>query len=264
METDAVNMVNLPATPRGITGWIRLIGINLWLPLATLVETVVGIAFSPLLFLIWRVTTRWSVGRIIRHFVYLYGRIWMVLASPFVKIERVALAHQATARPCVIVINHGSLFDIFLMSVLPDFDVVIYLRAWPFKMRWYAPFMRRAEYQDIESQPWDTVETNTRQFVDAGLSIMVFPEGHRSRDGRLGRFYSGAFKLACHNRIPVVPICIQGSDRLLPPGRWWLEPTRIRVTCLDPVDPAVFTGELGHIALRKHVKSAMETCLAQN
>jgi 1-acyl-sn-glycerol-3-phosphate acyltransferase len=99
--------------------------------------------------------------------------------------------------------------------------------------------------------------------VDAGLSIMVFPEGHRSRDGRMGRFYSGAFKLACHNRIPVVPICIRGSDRLLPPGRRWLAPARIRVTCLDPVDPDDFTGDLRHIALRKHVKTLMEDCLAQ-
>jgi 1-acyl-sn-glycerol-3-phosphate acyltransferase len=204
------------------------------------------------------------VGKIMRHFVYLYGKVWLWLARPFVKIERKHLERQAGARPCIMVVNHGSLFDIFLMSVMPDFDVVIYLRAWPFKMRWFAPFMRGAQYQDIESQPWETVETVTRRFVAEGLSIMVFPEGHRSRDGRMGRFYSGAFWLALHNRIPVVPVCIRGSDRLLPPGRLWLKPATIRIACLEPVDPTPFTGELGHIALRKHVKARMEASLARD
>ena len=69
---------------------------------------------------------------------------------------------------------------------------------------------------------------------------MLRPEAHRSRNGKLGRFYSGAFKVAVETGVPVVPLCITGTDEMLPPGRWWLRPARVCLIrrslslCLDP------------------------------
>ncbi len=60
-----------------------------------------------------------------------------------------------------------------------------------------------------------------RELLAAGWSLIVFPEGTRSRDGWVGEFRMGAARLAVENRVPVVPIAIRGSYQAMPRGRGW-------------------------------------------
>ena len=264
MGTDKVEVVGAPRAGRKVAGWLTIVFMNIWVPVLTALETLIGIAISPLLLVIWVLVTGWPFGKIVRHFIWMYGRVWVWMVSPFVRFELIGADPDLSARPNMYVANHLSFFDIFLLAGMPVFDVVICLRSWPFKMAWYTPFMRCAEYLDVESLPWERIVEKTQRFFSEGRSMLLFPQGHRSRDGRLGRFYSGAFKLAVQFNVPVVPICIMGSDRLFPPGRRWLAPSHIRLHCLEPIDPSRFAGELGHVELRKHVKQKMEVCLAGN
>ena len=75
-------------------------------------------------------------------------------------------------------------------------------------------------------------------------------------------FYSGGFKVAIDAGVPVVPLCIQGTDELLPPGRKSLRPCRVTLRALDVVDSRQFAGENGHVQLRKQVKQLMTEALA--
>jgi 1-acyl-sn-glycerol-3-phosphate acyltransferase len=226
------------------------------------VETLVGLAISPVLLVLWLPATRWPPAKIVRHFIWMYGRVWLWIVAPFVRLKVEGTDHARLTQPCIYVVNHLSFFDIIFLSALPVFDVVNCLRSWPFKLAWYAPFMRFAQYVDVERLPWEQIVPEIERIVGQGRSILLFPQGHRSRDGRLGRFYSGAFKLAVGRRRPIVPICLQGTDRMLPPGRRWMAPADIRLECLGPVDATAFSGDLGHIELRKHVKKLMGACLA--
>jgi 1-acyl-sn-glycerol-3-phosphate acyltransferase len=235
---------------------------NVWVPVLMLLETLIALVISPLLLVLWLVVTRWPLAKIMRHFIWMYGRVWLWIVSPFVRTRLAGSDHAQPAGPCLYVANHLSFFDIFFLSAMPVFDVVICLRSWPFKMAWYAPFMRFAEYVDVERLPWDEIEQTLGRIASEGHSILLFPQGHRSRNGRLGRFYSGAFKLAVRLKVPIVPICIKGTDRMLPPGRRWMAPADVQLECLKPIDPAAFAGDLGHIELRKHVKELMGACLA--
>jgi len=245
-----------------IASWVVIVLLNIWVPVLMVLETVIGIAVFPIALVAWRGVTRWPWGKIMRHFVWIYGRVWMWIVSPFVRIEQVGADPKWADRPSVYVANHLSFFDVFCLAALPVFDAIVCLRSWPFKMIWFAPFMRLAEYLDFESLPWEDIVDTTRGFFKEGHSVLVFPQGHRSRDGRLGRFYSGAFRLALQFDVPIIPICISGTDRVFPQGRRWLKPSRVRIECLAPIDPAKFKGELGHIELRRHVKEKMEACLA--
>ena len=109
--------------------------------------------------------------------------------------------------------------------------------------------------------------------LTAGSSIMMFPEGTRSPDGRLRAFKPGAFELALRTRTPLLPIVIEGTARALPKRGFVLQGRHaIRIRVLDeipyaafartPVDAltdevrAVFAAELGEAQPGPHGRSA--------
>lgn len=263
MRANSPEAVGSPYLERKSASAPTIVLMNIWVPLLMVIETVIGIVLFPVGLLLWRLVTRWPLAKIMRHFVWIYGRVWMWIVSPFVRFELAGADRKWARRPVMYVANHLSFVDIFCLSAMPVFDVIICLRSWPFKMLWFAPFMRLAEYLDVESLPWDEIVARSKSVFSVGRSMLVFPQGHRSRDGRLGRFYSGAFRLALQSGVPIVPICIAGTDRVSPPGRRWLEPSRVRIECLEPIDPKQFEGDLGHLELRRTVKQRMEACLAR-
>jgi 1-acyl-sn-glycerol-3-phosphate acyltransferase len=71
--------------------------------------------------------------------------------------------------------------------------------------------------------------------VRAGTSILVFPEGTRSRDGRVGEFKRGSFKLALEAGVPVVPVSLAGVREVIPGGPLSLRPGRVRVRIQSPL-----------------------------
>jgi 1-acyl-sn-glycerol-3-phosphate acyltransferase len=219
--------------------------------------TLAGIILFPFLFILWKVLTGWKGDRIMRHFIWIYGRGWLGIMLPFVRFRREGLSGNMIDSPSIIVINHLSFFDTYCMALLPVSNIAFTIRAWPFKMPWYAPFMRLADYLDLETIGWDGAFDEGNRILSKGVSLLFFPEGHRSRDGQVHRFYSGPFKLAVETGAPILPLCITGTEKLLPPDRWWLLPSRISLRALAPVSPKAFTGETAHVDLRRHVKNLM-------
>ena len=68
-----------------------------------------------------------------------------------------------------------------------------------------------------------------------GSSVLIFPEGRRRETGRIDRFQPGVGMLASRMRAPVVPVRIDGVDRVLPMGARWARPGRVRVAFGDPI-----------------------------
>jgi 1-acyl-sn-glycerol-3-phosphate acyltransferase len=73
--------------------------------------------------------------------------------------------------------------------------------------------------------------------VRGGRPLVLFPEGTRSRDGRLGSFKKGPFHLALEAGVAVVPVAISGSGKTLPPGRIRIRPGVVTVRFAPPIDP---------------------------
>lgn len=241
----------------------HIVLMNLWCYSLLLVWTLVGILVFLPAFAVCLLTLRWSADRIVRCFIWIYGRGWMLLMSPFVKFRRVQMEGLERGKPCLLVVNHLSFFDTYCMALLPVYDITFAVRSWPFKMFWYSGFMRLARYLDVEGNTWEETLSNSKSAFASGGTVLFFPEGHRSRDGQLQRFYSGGFKVAIESGVPVVPLCIDGTDRLLPPGRKWLQPCRVTLKALNPVETAAYRGADGHIQLRKDVKEMMKAALAE-
>ncbi|NLD38906.1 MAG: 1-acyl-sn-glycerol-3-phosphate acyltransferase, partial [Desulfatiglans sp.] len=229
--------------------------INLTVFPLLILMTIIGIIVAPFAFIFFKLFGNLDTVKIIRYFVWIYGKGWLAIIKPFTGLTTSGFKRGEIPTPCIIVLNHLSFFDTFFMGVLPFSNVCFALRSWPFKMAWYRPFMRAAQYLDVERLSYDETFTASRNLLDNGGVLLLFPEAHRSRDGRMGRFYSGAFKISIATNYPIVPLCITGTDELLPPGRWYLKPAKVKIKALSPVYPDAFTGENGHIEMRKHVKA---------
>jgi 1-acyl-sn-glycerol-3-phosphate acyltransferase len=160
----------------------------------------------------------------------------------------------------VIVANHLSLLDI----------LVLYGTFRPFK--WVAkgelfrvPFvgwnMVLNDYVRIwrgERESVKNMLAHCREHLARGSAIIIFPEGTRSRDGRMLPFKDGAFKLAADAGCPVIPVAIQGSFDALPPhGFIFRNRSTIRVRVLDPLDPKAFASV-------DELKAAARKVIAEN
>ena len=228
-----------------------------------LLWTVLGIILFPVGFAVWKITTHWDADKIMRQFVWIYGRGWLLIMAPFVRFKRIGAEAAKFKPPCILVVNHYSFFDTYCMAMLPFSDAAFAIRAWPFKMFWYAPFMHLAGYLNVENMEWQKISETTENIISKGGALLFFPEGHRSRNRQLQRFYSGAFKLAIETGAKIVPLCLSGTDELLPPGRWWLRPARVTLKALEPVNPKDFTGEGAHRTMCKVVRKMMAISLGQ-
>lgn len=235
---------------------------NLWVYPLLILWSVVGIALFPLLYFGVRLATGWGAGRIMRLLIWIYGRGWLAITWPFTRFRREGFSAPLPT-PCILVVNHLSFFDTYFMGGLPIFDVAFAVRSWPFKMFWYAAFMRLAGYLDVEGDDWETSLESCRATIASGGNILFFPEGHRSRDGKLRSFYSGAFRVAQELGVPVVPLLLTGTGRMLPPGRLWLMPAPVTLRVLPAFDPAGYPGTAGVVRLRRDVRGAMAHALAE-
>ncbi len=211
----------------------------------------------------WRLVTGWPNAKTMQFYIWIYGRGCILIFRPFLRLKRENLQCEKFLRPGIIVMNHQSFFDTYFFGLLPVYDAHVCLRSWPFKMFWYSLFMRLAEFFDLEALPWEEILSRAEVVFRNKRYLIIFPEAHRSRTGKAGRFHSGAFKLAIELKVPILPLCISGTGTLLPPGRKWVRPARIVVRLLEPVFPDQFTGERPHIQMCKQVRAKMTEAIEQ-
>ena len=80
--------------------------------------------------------------------------------------------------------------------------------------------------------------------IRAGQSVVIFPEGTRTRDGRLGAFKKGGFRLAIDSGADIVPIAIKGSRELMPRGAALIRAGTVRVELGEPIPAAGLTAKI--------------------
>jgi len=158
--------------------------------------------------------------------------------------------------PYVVVSNHQSFADIPLISHLP-WEMKWVAKQEIFKVPIVGWMLRlagdiRLNRQDRRSGARMLLAAS--KYLSQKCSVMFFPEGTRSPDGRVGQFTDGAFALAIKTQLPVLPVVVDGSRDCLPKRSWKFGPAQtIRLAVLPPVETAGMTIEEVP-KLRDHVR----------
>lgn len=143
-------------------------------------------------------------------------------------------------RPVVFASNHASQFDIPVLYRALGVQFRFLVKKELFNIPLLGAAMRRAGYIPIDRSGGRAAVLSLKkaaQRIREGTSIVVFPEGTRSVDGRLQPFKSGGMQLAIHAGCPIVPVAISGSHEVLPKGSISLRPGPINVAIGRPIDP---------------------------
>ena len=149
-----------------------------------------------------------------RRAIWFYGRGMLFWLRPWlpVHLRRGDLAVRFPAS--VMVCNHQSFLDIYLLGAQDQANLCLVTKSWPFRrLFFFAPIMRCARYIDVESLPVEQAEALCLQRLQEGATLVFFPEGRRTKTGALGKFHSGAFRVAVRAGRPVLPLLIRNSFR---------------------------------------------------
>ncbi len=190
------------------------------------------------------------------------GSSWSKLCLKLCGIEvRIrGMEHIHPDRAYIFVTNHASMFDIpAVMSVLPRVRIMFkkelsYIPLWGWALRWGHHIMvDRAKGSEAMKSLDRAAEA-----IRTGGSVILFAEGTRTRDGKLLPFKRGAFTLAAKSRVPIVPITINGSFKILPKASLDIRPSPIELLMDKPIDTSHVAGREEEIVLMKRVREIIE------
>lgn len=228
-----------------------------------LIWTVISLCIFPIFLLIQHFCYGKAFGTTTRRAGMLYWRV-MLRFVPILPKSAIIFEDESTdlSKSAVIVANHTSAADPVFFGALPQEFAMI--ATWPFKIPIYGFFMRLAEYIDASLGSTAVCE-RAIALLKKGVSVVIWPEGTRSRDGKLQRFKNGAFVIAFDSAKPIIPICVLGAGNFLAPGKYLIEPCRIKVVVLAPIYPNLTNErEREIIRMRQAAHEAIAKVLAAN
>jgi 1-acyl-sn-glycerol-3-phosphate acyltransferase len=205
------------------------------------------------------VTRRRGPGLALARRVWAPGILWAGRA----RLEVTGLERLDRSRPCLFAANHQSWLDsAVLFAALPVPVLFLAKRETgrvPF-LGWYVKAMgmvlvERGDREDAVRSV-EAVAARLRE----GWSVLSFPEGSRTRDGRVQRFKSGSLTAAIEAGVPVVPVAIDGAARVLPRGGFRARPGRIRVIVGEPI-PTEGLTRVDRAAVARRAQQQVEALL---
>jgi len=202
---------------------------------------------------------------VIAHFVI--RPIFWVLFRPRVT----GREHVPSTGPVILASNHLSFIDSIAIPIVAPRRVTYLAKAEYFTAPGIGGWLSKALFSALGALP---VERGTQRaaqaaldpalgVLDEGGAFGIYPEGTRSRDGRLARGKTGVAWLALTADCPVVPVAVAGTDKVQPIGARWPRLRRISVTFGEPLAFPEHRGEAGKGRARREVTDRIMTAIAE-
>jgi len=218
--------------------WQSILSLWAWLVLVLCI-----LIWFPVMVVLLLVTGPFDRGRYIVGYVFRRIGPAMATLNPLWRFRYSGTMPQNPRQPYVVVSNHESFADILLISHLP-WEMKWLSKAELFRipimgwMMWLAgdiPVKRGFGPSAVEAME------RCRKALRQRVSVMIFPEGTRSKTAELLPFKDGAFRLAIEAGVPILPLALSGTGTALPKHGWRFGRSAAHLRVLEPVDTAGLT-----------------------
>ena len=208
--------------------------IFLWVILSTLVLGIIAIVISFFS----------HTGNI----VHLNARIWGrgILFVSRIRVSVQGLAQVDPLRSYIYMSNHQSNFDIPVLLAHLPVQFRWLAKEELFKIPIFSRAMRGAGYVRIDRFNREAAIESLKEAaakMKNGVSIMIFPEGTRSRDGDIRPFKKGGFVMAVDTGVPIVPVIVQGTWPIMAKSSWRINTGEVSLLIEKPIDTTGYTRE---------------------
>ncbi len=183
-------------------------------------------------------------GRFLHKYAGLWARVGLFLAG--VRLETGNIEKIPTGQPLIFMGNHQSNFDILALYAALPVHFSWIAKEELFRIPFFGFAMRRAGYIPLDRgdgrRALKSVDEAARK-IRNGVSVIIFPEGTRTRDGNLLPFKRGGFLLAAKAGVPIVPFTINGTAGINPAKTLQLQKGTVRICFSDPMETSGATGK---------------------
>lgn len=189
---------------------------------------------------VWAVAVVRPQSTLIQRIIVAWSRAWLVPAG--VDLQVVGEEHVDPTTSYVVVANHRSNIDVMVCFAALPIPIRYLAKAELFRIPVFAQAMRAIGIVEVDRKHRrelsiiETVNRQADQVIARGHSLIIYPEGTRSRDGSPRPFKKGAFTMAVASGMPVLPVTLHGTRDVWAPHRFWIHPGRVTVVIDPPID----------------------------
>jgi len=174
------------------------------------------------------------------------ARIWAkcILALSNTRVTVKGLSNLKPGRSCIFMANHMSNFDIPVLQASLPVQFRWLAKAELYKIPVFGYAMKRAGYISIDrSNRESAIESLNKaaKIIRDGISVVIFPEGTRSRTHNIQPFKKGGFFLAVDSAAPIIPIIIKGTERIMPKKQMLIKPGNVTLEIAKPINSSGYT-----------------------
>jgi 1-acyl-sn-glycerol-3-phosphate acyltransferase len=174
------------------------------------------------------------------------GRIWAkcILALSNIRVTVKGLSNLEPGRSYIYMVNHMSNFDIPVLQAFLPVQFRWLAKAELYKIPVFGYAMKRAGYISIDrSDRKSAIESLNKavKIVRDGISVVIFPEGTRSRTHNIQPFKKGGFFLAVDSGAPIIPIIIYGTERIMPKKQMLIKSGDVTLEIAKPINSSDYT-----------------------
>jgi 1-acyl-sn-glycerol-3-phosphate acyltransferase len=164
---------------------------------------------------------------------------WLILNTTGVRVRVEGLDRIRPGTTYVFVSNHQSIYDTPVIFNSLPYQLRIIAKESLARFPVLGWHLKRGGHLFVDRRKPDhaNILRRWRALVSQGLSLIIYAEGTRSPDGRVGRFKGGSFLLAIEAGLPIVPIAVLGTRAVMPKGRLRTEPANVTLVVHEPIQP---------------------------